>query len=110
MTWDRRNMKHPVSDTPVGGGVWRLKWHPFNPHLLLAACMHNGFHVLNLDGVSEQSTGTILASYMNHKSLAYGVDWRTKLLDSVTDNKETDMIASCSFYDHSLHLWTCSYT
>jgi diphthamide biosynthesis protein 7 len=45
-TWDVRNLRHPVATCPVGGGVWRLKWSPQDPALLLAACMYNGFHVL----------------------------------------------------------------
>jgi len=35
-----------VSDTAVGGGVWRLKWMTTGTGLL-AACMHNGLHVLD---------------------------------------------------------------
>ncbi|KAJ2498312.1 hypothetical protein GGH96_004403 [Coemansia sp. RSA 1972] len=68
--WDTRNMRVPVQEYNVGGGAWRLKWHPKDAALLLVGAMYNGFHVLN---VGENVA--CLASFMDHTSIAYGADW-----------------------------------
>ena len=41
-------MSKPLNDIDIGGGIWRLKWEPGSGNRLLAACMHNGFHVLDV--------------------------------------------------------------
>ena len=38
-----QNLRSRCPQVGAGGGVWRLRWHPHDPQLLLAACMHNGF-------------------------------------------------------------------
>ncbi|KAJ6765319.1 DIPHTHINE METHYLTRANSFERASE [Salix koriyanagi] len=46
--WDVRSISKPVNETLVcsGGGVWRVKRHPYVPGVVLATCMHNGFAVV----------------------------------------------------------------
>ena len=65
-------------------------------------------------------------SYNEQASLAYGADWCRKktltstelheqstqqseqhneLEDSQTYDSNTDLVATCSFYDHALNLW-----
>ncbi|XP_021564769.1 diphthine methyltransferase isoform X1 [Carlito syrichta] len=75
LLWDTRCMKQPLADTLVRGGVWRLRWHPFHCHLLLAACMHGGFTVLNCQETTEKQEAMVLGSHTLPHSLVYGADW-----------------------------------
>ncbi|XP_035878411.1 diphthine methyltransferase [Phyllostomus discolor] len=77
LLWDSRNMGRPFADVPVQGGVWRLKWHPWRGHLLLAACMHGGFRVLDCRQALEekQDACTVPLSHALPSSLVYGADW-----------------------------------
>ncbi|KAI8901421.1 WD40-repeat-containing domain protein [Globomyces pollinis-pini] len=90
--WDTRNIRQPLTSHSTGGGVWRIKWHPIDPSLLIAASMYNGFHILSY----KENELSNLMDYMKHKSIAYGVDWSYK----------DPVIGTCSFYDHLFHLWS----
>ncbi|KAJ8037207.1 Diphthine methyltransferase [Holothuria leucospilota] len=123
LVWDTRQMKSPLFDANVGGGVWRLKWHPDKEsNFLLGACMHNGFHILDTTAMlgSENCKKKFesVFQYQGHSSLAYGVDWCRLDVNNfpacpeyvVETNlgrnaKKTNIVASCSFYDHLLKVW-----
>ncbi|XP_013143610.1 PREDICTED: diphthine methyltransferase [Papilio polytes] len=87
--WDARNLKCCITEVDVNGGVWRLKWHPYN-NVVLSACMYGGFRLLRVD--KEIS---IVCKYLEHESIAYGADWKFE---------ETSIVATCSFYDCKLHI------
>lgn len=97
--WDTRRTKSPVCDLGLGGGVWRLKWEPGPERLLLAACMHNGCHVVDTADTALHK----VASFTSHQSLAYGADWWWP-----ASSGPDRVVASASFYDHLLCLWEFS--
>ena len=107
-------MRVPICQADVGGGAWRVKWHPSveRKNDLLVACMHDGFKVIRFsstalglgDGAEKDVPSEewkIAKCFNEHSSLAYGVDWSC----ADADDSETTTIASCSFYDHVLYTW-----
>jgi diphthamide biosynthesis protein 7 len=100
LVWDIRNRRTPLHDYHVGGGVWRVKWHEKQNHLILAACMHSGFHIVSVGSLCNDEQDGIIASYEGHSSLAYGVDWCLN-----NDQENVHYACSCSFYDHCLQYW-----
>eukprot|EP00957_Ditylum_brightwellii_P061714 4682901-Ditylum_brightwellii.AAC.1 len=43
-----KKKKQPLASVNVGGGVWRLKWHPSKDNVLLVAAMHGGCRIVNV--------------------------------------------------------------
>lgn len=102
--WDVRSIIKPVNETSIclGGGVWRIKHHPSVPGLVLAACMHNGFAVVKTKGEEPE----VIETYSKHESLAYGADWQRGDLCRKGQNNGGSVVATCSFYDRLLRIWT----
>ncbi|KAI0365253.1 WD40 repeat-like protein [Pilatotrama ljubarskyi] len=111
--FDTRKPLVPLVQADVGGGAWRVKWHPSSARKndLLVACMHDGFKVVRFDfGTGEDASMTlsnaghpweVVKRFDEHSSLAYGVDWSF----AGDKNDSGTLVASCSFYDHRLHTW-----
>ena len=100
LVWDTRNRKKPLCDVDAGGGVWRLKWHPYLENVFLSACMYSGFNVFKTDSFLEFYSTHF---YNEHSSIAYGADWIISENDRGTEAES--LIATCSFYDHLLNVW-----
>ena len=100
--WDRRNMRRAVSDVRVGGGVWRIKWNPADPTLLLVACMYNEFHLVQYqDDTLSLYADRFGSPHHEVGKLAYGADWFT----FPDQSGVVSHAAVCSFYDSSVSCW-----
>ncbi|CAB0032241.1 unnamed protein product [Trichogramma brassicae] len=98
--WDTRQLKRPVHELPLGGGLWRLKYEPSPqqpPRYLLAAGMYGGFFLVD---VVDQEQPRVVENFQEHKSIAYGCDWSY----SKRADDDPPLVATCSFYDHCLKL------
>ncbi|KAL5518935.1 hypothetical protein ACEPAH_618 [Sanghuangporus vaninii] len=109
--FDTRKPLAPITQADVGGGAWRIKWHPSpaRGRDLLVACMHDGFKVVRfspsiISSNNAQSEASeeweTLKRFDAHESLSYGIDWAYGGVPA-----EGTLIASCSFYDHVLYTW-----
>jgi len=120
---DTKQGRHPQQRTlfhseSQGGGIWRMKWHPYDDYRLLLGVMHGGCRVVDLlpthetkdegfEEHDENEEGPFLLelkerqSFTRHESMAYGADW----LAYTTPHRHVETAASCSFYDKSLYTW-----
>ena len=100
--WDLRSTSKPVSTYSISLGVvvWRIKPHPSLPGLVLAACMHNGFAVVQ----GGDEIVVMAESYAKHESLAYGADWQRAECVEYKTRRES-LVATCSSYDWLLSIW-----
>ncbi|CAK9007565.1 Diphthine methyltransferase (Diphthamide biosynthesis protein 7) (DPH7) (WD repeat-containing protein 85) [Durusdinium trenchii] len=118
--WDRRKLKEPTLPAlNLQGGVWRVKWHPGQPDLLLTAAMRSGFVVLDTSGaeispvsyyrdVGSQEDALGPGSW---EALGYGADWLLVPPPPSSDGTSPapmPLLATASFYDRTLRLLTSS--
>ena len=91
----------------VGGGIWRIKWHPTKKGVMVVAGMHGGACVLEFEAEEGREGGREGGrkrwGHDKHESMVYGIDWWR----GGREGGREDVVASCSFYDHTLHLWEC---
>jgi hypothetical protein len=101
--------------------VWRVKWKVCNgSHFLVLGCMHGGCRVYRLgvvvDALSNQVSMVEEACvahtdiHTNDKHLAYGIDALSLTPQSSEEasGAVTFKIASCSFYDNLIQVWTAA--
>jgi len=99
-------MKQSYNNVKVDGGVWRLKWEPKKEEYLLSASMFNAAHLID----TSSNLANICQSFgEKNNRLFYGADWchlNDTQLEHWTKSSAKRIIATCSFYDHRLDLFS----
>lgn len=92
--FDRRAFNRPVQEINLEGGIWRIKLNPFDPDLILCACMYQNFSIVKYN----QDEGFELQAVLNHgqDKICYGADWGR--------GSNNYNFATCSFYDNLFSL------
>ncbi|MCJ1388955.1 hypothetical protein MMC18_001807 [Xylographa bjoerkii] len=106
-----------LAEKRLGGGVWRLKQivsleknstpsPTESSFYILASCMHAGARVLKICKTGEGTWSIkVLYKFEEHESMNYGSD-ATMLPNREGGLEPTILIASTSFYDRRLCLWS----
>ena len=106
--WDARALaRGPVHEIDLGGGGWRIRFHPLRPDLALAACMYNGCALVARN--AQSGKWEVRDRYLGHNSITYGCEWfhpRDCTGDGAHGTPSSPgLAASVSFYDCQLHVW-----
>jgi len=108
--WDSRALgRGPVQELDLGGGVWRVRYHPTRAGFALAACMYNGCALLAKSANSGE--WEVRDRYLGHASITYGCEWfhtdgqATNPGGGTQGQNSLGLAASVSFYDRQLHVW-----
>ena len=52
LIWDSRQMRRPIIEIGLGGGIWRIKWEPSTGDMILTSTMYNGFHIIDTSSLN----------------------------------------------------------
>lgn len=109
--WDVRQMRTSVAQHNVHGGVWRIRFHPNDPNLVLVAAMYHGCTVVRWhDSCKDDESGhlTTVCEYDGHESIAYGAEWVPQLEGNRQNSANgcRRLAVTASFYDKAVRLWS----
>ncbi|MCJ1399352.1 hypothetical protein MMC11_002554 [Xylographa trunciseda] len=117
LTLNPRGVWKVLAEKRLGGGVWRLK-HISNledngipsptesSFYVLASCMHAGARVLEICQAGDETWSVkVMYKFEEHESMNYGSD-ATGLKGQEEGQMPSLLVASTSFYDRKLCLWS----
>jgi len=93
--WDLRNVRKPMSDLNLHGGVWRISPHPNFDRTAAVACMYHGFALVNWHNGQLRS----LDAPDRSNKLWYGTEWNRS-----GNAKLSNILATCTFNDNHLRI------